>query len=293
MNINGLQNIGNTCYLNSALQVLINCTILTKFVLNNEFNSEGLKIYKKFLHDYFTNKISTPDKLKIYVSKKHDRFTGGRQHDAHDFMISLMDILNDEFIEEHKINPKSILNIDMKDLMDTLFDTATSSIIYCDETNEKTKNRIGEKILSVPLPDKNNVTIFDCLKEFSKIEKLDGDNKWYSEKNKKYYDVYKRLYIRGYPKYLIIHIKRFTHFGFTKKNNKSVMADETLQLNDSTYTLRGMVNHMGNSGGGHYISLIKEDNKWFCCNDSNVSEEHNIDRYINNSYIYLYVRSRN
>ena len=136
MDIRGLNNLGNTCYLNSALQVLVSCTILTKFVLNNNFNSNCINIYKEFLTNYFSNKISSPNNLKNYVSSKHKRFSGSNQHDAHDFMVSLIDILNDEFIEEHKTNPKNILNIEMKDLMNTLFDTSTSSIIFCEETNE-------------------------------------------------------------------------------------------------------------------------------------------------------------
>ena len=44
----GLNNIGNTCYLNSALQLLINCTVLSKFMLSFNFKSEKFQ-YEQIL----------------------------------------------------------------------------------------------------------------------------------------------------------------------------------------------------------------------------------------------------
>ena len=47
---------------------------------------------------------------------------------------------------------------------------------------------------------------------------------------------------------------------------------------------------MGNTGGGHYISFVNRNGEWYCCNDDRISKENNIDKYINNSYMYFYVR---
>ena len=66
-NVCGLNNIGNTCFMNSALQLFVNCTVLNKFILNNEFISPKINCYKKFLK-YECNPffIAAKKQLKFY-----------------------------------------------------------------------------------------------------------------------------------------------------------------------------------------------------------------------------------
>jgi len=292
-NICGLNNIGNTCFMNSALQLLVSCTVLTKFILNKNFISPKINCYKKFLMDYFTNKIITPLTIKNMVSDNNNIFRGCSQQDAHEFLITLLDILNEELKNEYKENPLEIVGISMDRLVNVIFDTSISSIIYCDKTSEKSKTKIGEKILSFALPkNKNNLNLSDCIEDFCSIERLHGDTQWYNEKDKKYYDAYKRLYIKSYPKYLIIHLKRFDYTKNASKNNSKVEMNYKIQLKKDNYILRSIIFHMGGVGGGHYISLISNGDEWYLCNDSSVSKINNINNYIQKGYIYLYVRNK-
>ena len=48
MNLVGLNNIGNTCYLNSGLQLIISNENLVNYYLENEFKNEKSKIFKNF-----------------------------------------------------------------------------------------------------------------------------------------------------------------------------------------------------------------------------------------------------
>ena len=177
----GLQNIGNTCFMNSALQLLVNCTVLSKFILNNNFDSEKINLYKQFLSDYFRNKVINPNSVKVLVSQQNNIFSGYAHQDSHEFLVCIIDILNEEFKKEHKSNPKEIIGISMDNLMSTLFNTNITSIIYCDKTGDKSKNKVGEAILSLPIRNSpSNLT--ESINDFTVIEKLDGDAKWLNEK---------------------------------------------------------------------------------------------------------------
>jgi ubiquitin C-terminal hydrolase len=293
LNICGLNNIGNTCFMNSALQLIVNCTVLTKFILNSNFNNVKLNCYKQFLKDYFSNGVITPNTVKKMVSSENNIFSGYNQQDAHEFLITLLDIIHEELKKEYKQNPDSILGISIDKLVDVLFDTSMTSIIYCDEINEKSKTKIGEKMVSLAIPEnQNEITLDDCINKFSEIEKLSGDSKWYNDKDDKYYDAYKRLYIKSYPKYLIIHLKRFDFARGARKINSPIKMNNNINLKNDIYTLRSIVFHMGGVGGGHYVNIVNKNNEWYLCDDSSISIINNIDDYIDKGYIYLYVRNK-
>lgn len=287
----GLNNIGNTCFMNSALQLLVNCTVLTKFILNNEFASKKLNCYKQFLKDYFSNKVITPNSVKLLVSGENSIFYGYEQQDAHEFLVFLLDIISEELKNENKENPKSVMGVEMSELIKVIFNTNITSIIYCEETDDKSKTKAGENILSLAIGT-TKTTFEDCIEKFQKIEQLTGDQKWFNDKDNKYYDAYKRLYIKSYPKYLIIHFKRFNFSGFSRKNNNEVEMNEKILLKNDVYRLRSIVFHMGNTGGGHYVSIVSKGDKWLLCNDSSVSEISNVGDYLNKGYIYLYAKDK-
>lgn len=290
--LSGLNNIGNTCYLNSAMQLVINCTVLSKVILTHNFDNKALNIYKSFLIDYKKNKVVNPIIIKNLVGNKIKKFLNNNQHDAHEFLIYLIEILEEGFKNEYKNDDKMINNIKLNSLVSTIFDTTVSSIIYSEETNEKTKNRVGEKILSIPIPNTPNPSLNDCLNLFSEIEKLEGDSKWKSEKENKLVNAYKRLYLKSLPKYLIIQLKRFSFFSFSNKNNKDINVPINLNINESKYSLRGIIYHSGNVNGGHYVSVINLKNKWYLCDDSSISELNDISKYLTRGYIFLFVKQK-
>ena len=285
----GLNNIGNTCFMNSALQLLVNCNVLTKFILNTEFSSKKINIYKKFLENYKNNDITTPDQVKLMISLENAIFRGTRQHDSHEFLIYLIDLLNDEFKSEFENSNILVANVDAKDLINNLFNNKITNIIYSDQTEEKVKNRFAEKILSLPI-NNHCYDLDDCLNLFQKIDELSGENKWESEKTKEKVEALKKLQIRKFSKYVIIHLKRFDNMN--NKNGKSIKFKELTNLNNNKYELRAVIKHMGGTRGGHYICAVKKKNKWLLANDSSISDV-NINNFLEDGYIYLYSKIKN
>lgn len=102
LRVTGLQNIGNTCYMNSALQCLIHCESLSKYFLDLDFSIiTGKKLilnsYIKLIQDMCRKQsVISPNDLKKSVSKHNNYFAGYQQHDAQEFLSFLLASLHEE-----------------------------------------------------------------------------------------------------------------------------------------------------------------------------------------------------
>ena len=122
----GLVNIGNTCFMNSALQCLSNCYELTKYFLldlylndinkDNKLGSGGeiVNIYKKLLDDLWKGEKSSinPGYFKKVFSLFAQKFSGYHQQDSNEFLIYLLDRIHEDL---NSVSKKSYLEIEEKD----------------------------------------------------------------------------------------------------------------------------------------------------------------------------------
>ncbi|KAI5696057.1 hypothetical protein M8J75_007481 [Diaphorina citri] len=106
----GLNNLGNTCFMNAALQCVSNTRALTQYFTHrthlyelNRTNPLGMKghIAKRYgdlMNEIWsgTAKTIAPLKLRLTIGKYAPRFNGFQQHDAQEFLAFLLDGLHED-----------------------------------------------------------------------------------------------------------------------------------------------------------------------------------------------------
>ncbi|XP_050817819.1 ubiquitin carboxyl-terminal hydrolase 33 isoform X4 [Gopherus flavomarginatus] len=106
--LTGLKNIGNTCYMNAALQALSNCPPLTQFFLDcgglarTDKKPAICKSYLKLMTDLWHKSRPgsvVPTNLFQGIKTLNPTFRGYSQQDAQEFLRCLMDLLHEELKE--------------------------------------------------------------------------------------------------------------------------------------------------------------------------------------------------
>jgi len=144
------------------------------------------------------------------------------------------------------------------------------------------------------------VSIYDCFKIFTKLEKLEMMNEWYCKECKKHQNATKKMEIYRSPHILIIQLKRFTH---NMKIEKLVdfpisdldVSDFVIDKEDCLplkYELFAVSNHFGNLQNGHYNAYSKNPvtKKWYKYDDANIEEIAINDVVSKHAYVLFYRR---
>ena len=115
-------NLGNTCFMNSSIACLSNCTELTTFFLSGEYkkninskNKYGLggklaKAWYNLLEEYWNSKTScgNPSNIKSTIAKKVPKFGGYSQQDSNEFMTEFLSILSEDLNKTDKKEYKEL-----------------------------------------------------------------------------------------------------------------------------------------------------------------------------------------
>ncbi len=268
----GISNIGNSCYLNSAIQMLFNSEDFRNILKNKVFIGT---IFENIIQNYDNSNIFNPGEIKQVVAKNNSLFANCNQQDSYEFIIYLFDVLD-----------KNLGN-SMNNVLYNKFGIETTSNIKCKMANcgKESETKSIELFLQLPITDELDLS--DSYRKYKSVGILENDNSYFCQKCNKKVIARKNTITTKWPDNLIIVLKRFNYN--LRKDGRNI----NIPINwRHGYKLKGGIIHMGSYGGGHYIYFGEENQEWFIANDSHISKINDINTFMENqgkqSYILYY-----
>jgi ubiquitin C-terminal hydrolase len=329
----GIQNTDNVCYLNSVLQILFNIEYLNEYIQKLEFlGSSFVNGYKKTWNiiqseKFFVDEdnIISSTYLKNFLEDYDSMYIGCQQHDAHEVLVSILNLLHEGFVENYKKTIPEILtcNIIFKvpidkmiffseqcwnneikreshSIINNLFKGQIRSKITCQECLSEFNKFDTFNIITLPIPNLGlkNIDINECIKEFCGTEFMCYNNKFNCSNCEKNTDAMKEISLWKLPRYLIFHFNRFIQnenekeYSIVKNDTniifpvKNFKIDNKLLLSSTTYELSGSVIHHGNSVMcGHYTSEILVGEDIYKLDDETIEK---VEEFNKKPYILIY-----
>jgi ubiquitin carboxyl-terminal hydrolase 8 len=330
--LSGLSNLGNTCFINSCVQILSHTYELNDFLedesykkkLKNKYDSALLIEWdnlRKLLWN--ENCIISPGKFiktihKVAQLKKIEIFTGYSQNDVSEFLLFIIDCFHNSISREIKItvlgkpeNETDILAVKCFEMIKNTYKKDYSEIwnlFYAVQVSQISRIDNG-KILSInpepyfmidlPIPqDNKSPSLIDCFNHYVEGETIQN---YRDEETNESIDINKKILFWSFPNILAIDIKRFNS-RFQKNQIHITFPIDDLDLSpyvigykkeNYKYELYGVCNHSGGVMGGHYTCYVKNANgKWYHFNDTTVSELSSVEAIISPKAYVLFYRKR-
>ncbi|XP_045769932.1 ubiquitin carboxyl-terminal hydrolase 15-like [Maniola jurtina] len=243
--LNGLRNIGNTCFMNSVIQCLSNTRPLLEYLADDKYTADintTLSCMKGALIKAFASVVKelwrggerdsvvNTTSLKAQVQRFAPRFMGYSQQDAQEFLRYLLEGLHED-VNRVTIKPKPILT----EIDDSLSDSAKAAEAWSRYVRME-DSRVGDTFigqlkstlrcthchhdsvtfdpfwdLSLPIPSRTgNLKLQQCLQHFVREEELDGDEKPTCSKCGVRRKCLKWFTVQKFPQVLVLHLKRFS-----------------------------------------------------------------------------------
>ena len=243
--LSGLANLGNTCFINSCMQVLSHTYELSNFLedekykqkLQNKCDSALLLEWdnlRKIMWN--SNCIISPGKYiktiqKVASIKRYEMFTGYSQNDLPEFLLFLIDCFHNSLSREIKMtisgNPQNETDkiaIKCFEMIKNMYSKEYSEIwnlfyaVHVSEINDLSSGKNLQItpepyfMIDLPIPTTNkSPSLIDCFNYYVEGEVLEGENAWYNEKTNEKVNIRKKIQFWSFPNILVIDFKRFNN----------------------------------------------------------------------------------
>lgn len=287
----GLTNLGATCYVNTFLQVwflnleLRQALYLCPSTCTDYKMGDGVHGGKDYEPQTICEHLQYLFALLQNSNRRYIDPSGfvkalgldtGQQQDAQEFSKLFMSLLEDTLSKQK--------NPDVRNIVQQQFCGEYAYVTVCNQCGRESK--LLSKFYELELNIQGHKQLTDCISEFLKEEKLEGDNRYFCENCQSKQNATRKIRLLSLPCTLNLQLMRFVfdrQTGHKKKLNAYIGFSESLDMEpyvehkggSFVYELSAVLIHRGVSAySGHYIAHVKDpqSGEWYKFNDEDIEK---------------------
>uniref|UniRef100_A0A8C8HWU4 Ubiquitin carboxyl-terminal hydrolase 48 n=1 Tax=Oncorhynchus tshawytscha TaxID=74940 RepID=A0A8C8HWU4_ONCTS len=277
----GLTNLGATCYVNTFLQVWFHNLELRRTLYLphtifpfSDYEPRSICEHLQYLFALLQNsnrRYIDPSGLVKALG-----LDTGQQQDAQEFSKLFLSLLEDTLSKQKNPNLQNVIQLQFCGQM--------SYVTVCNQCGRASP--LPSRYYELELNIQGHKNLTECVTEFLKEEKLDGDNRYFCESCESKQNATRRIKLHSLPHVLNLQLMRFVfdrQTGHKKKLNTFISFPEQLDMGPflegkgikCVYELSAVLIHRGVSAySGHYIAHVRDarTSDWYKFNDEEIEK---------------------